>query len=507
MVPPNIEDPVAQKKSDPRFTVLMWDHQRARLDLVSRIITRCGAQPRYVENLATIRDVEITSGCNVAVIALRGCPAPGDLCLDVVRSLKKKGYKTIAYAEDARSWPIGVRCLVLLAGSMKLLDCASSGFEEELRGLLSQLLQTEARRREEEQSIKDVMRRLGIVGESQAMITVFRQVLRISLLSDLPVLITGETGTGKELLARAIHQLDPKRGRGPFIAVNCGAISPTLAESEFFGHRRGAFTGAERHHTGLIRAAHGGILFLDEIGDLDAALQVKLLRVLQDKRVLGVGEVLETAVDVRIIAASNKDIGQMLQLNKFREDLFHRLNVLSIHIAPLRERLSDIPPLIEHLTKKYRSLRSGDSLSVGSDFNEALTRVELPGNVRQLENIVWQSSVNKEDSTPLNISDLPLEVLQQLSEQRDSLAQSGKASDVEVETSTPEALYHQYSSYLANMLNVQGWNLKQSMQVCERILLDVALRLSNGNQSQAARLLGITPRSIYNKIRKHHLSF
>ena len=175
-----------------------------------------------------------------------------------------------------------------------------------------------------------------------AMTDVFRSIIRFSTLSDLPVLIVGETGTGKEGLARALHRLDPKRKEGPFVAVNCGAIAAPLAESEFFGHRRGAFTGADRDRKGLVRSAEGGVLFLDEIGELDAALQAKLLRVLQESRVLGVGEDRDIQVNVRVVAATNRDLDQMGQQSRFRADLFHRLNVLSIRVPPLSERADDL---------------------------------------------------------------------------------------------------------------------------------------------------------------------
>ena len=177
-----------------------------------------------------------------------------------------------------------------------------------------------------------------------AMTDVFRSIIRFSTLSDLPVLIVGETGTGKEGLARALHRLDPKRKEGPFVAVNCGAIAAPLAESEFFGHRRGAFTGADRDRKGLVRSAEGGVLFLDEIGELEAALQAKLLRVLQESRVLGVGEDRDIQVNVRVVAATNRDLDQMGQQSRFRADLFHRLNVLSIRVPPLSERADDLAP-------------------------------------------------------------------------------------------------------------------------------------------------------------------
>src|SRR5208337_4333510 len=255
--------------------------------------------------------------------------------LQVIRDLKAQGFKVVACEEGAGSWPIKTKCMPLLAGAVQLLDARSGEFPRDLR---QGIMRSEAQKRSEDSEVKATMRRMGLVGESATMLRVFRSVIRFSTLSDLPVLITGETGTGKEGLARTVHRLDPKRGQGPFVAVNCGAISASLAESELFGHRRGAFTGAERERKGLIRSADGGVLFLDEIADLEVALQTRLLRVLQENRVLGVGEDAEVGVSVRVVAGSNRDLEQMIQQNRFRADLFHRLNVLSIHVPPLRDR-------------------------------------------------------------------------------------------------------------------------------------------------------------------------
>ena len=183
--------------------------------------------------------------------------------MGLIHDLRAKGFKVIACEEGAESWPIRTRCLPLLAGAVQLLDNSSAEFPRDLRQLIERVVRAETQKRSEEHEVAAIMRHLGMVALSATMLSVFRSVIRYSGLSDLPVLITGETGTGKEGLARAVHRLDPKRGRGPFVAVNCGAISAGLAESEFFGHRRGAFTGAERERKGLIRSAEGGVLFLD----------------------------------------------------------------------------------------------------------------------------------------------------------------------------------------------------------------------------------------------------
>jgi transcriptional regulator with PAS, ATPase and Fis domain len=336
---------------------------------------------------------------------------------------------------------------------------------------------------------------------------VFRTILRVSPLSDLPILLMGETGTGKELLARAIHQLDPKRRNAPCVALNCGAISPGLAESELFGHRRGAFSGADRDRKGLIRSAEGGILFLDEIGELDDALQAKLLRVLQEHRVLGVGEDQELPVDVRVIAATHRDLDEMVQQRKFRADLFHRLNVLSIHIPPLRDRPADIKPLIEHFLKKYRSLRPATYLAVGPDFVEALTQAALPGNARQLENLVRRALVHNDDDAGLSLNDLPQELWQQLAEQEKSRVAQPEIASIRQDTqeSPLNTSREAIPSYVVNLLDANDWSLSRSLQHCERLLLEAALQRTHGNQSQTARVLGITPRSVYNKVQKHQL--
>ena len=335
--------------------------------------------------------------------------------MQAIRDLKAKGFKVIACEEGTGVWPIKTKCLPLLAGAVQLLDSSSPEFARDLRQLIEQSMRAEAQKRGEEREVTAIMHGLGMVGETATMMGVFRSVIRFSALSNLPVLITGETGTGKEGLARAVHCLDPNRSQGPFVAVNCGAISASLAESEFFGHRRGAFTGAERERKGLIRSAEGGVLFLDEIADLELSLQTRLLRVLQESRVLGVGEDREANVSVRVVAASNRDLEQMIKQNKFRADLFHRLNVLSIQVLPLRDRPDDLAPLVQHFLQKHHSLTPLGTLAAGDDFLEALRQIELPGNVRQLENFVCQALVRKATDLPLSISDLPVEILLQLS--------------------------------------------------------------------------------------------
>jgi DNA-binding NtrC family response regulator len=420
--------------------------------------------------------------------------------LRIIRELKATGFSIIACGDGVESWSVKVRCLPLLAGAAQLLDKAATDFTYGLRQALKQALAIETKNQQEAQQIKSTMRAMGMVGESAAMMRVFRTVVSFSTLSDLPVLITGDTGTGKEGLARTLHQLDRKRCTGPFVAVNCGAIVPSLAESEFFGHRRGAFTGAERHRKGLIRSADAGVLFLDEIGELDGVLQAKLLRVLEDSHVLGVGEDSDVEVNIRVVAATTRDLEKMGRQGSFRTDLFHRLNVLSIDVPALRERADDLAPLIGYFLEKYRTLSAGVPASASAEFLEALRQVELPGNVRQLENIVRQALARRETDNPLGLRDLPVELLQQLSAPAPSAQPPPRVENREFERA-------EIAKNVVRLLEVNEWNLSRSLEAYERHAMEAAMRRAAGNQSKVARLLGITPRSVYNKMHKHRLGF
>jgi transcriptional regulator with PAS, ATPase and Fis domain len=351
------------------------------------------------------------------------------------------------------------------------------------------------RRRQELEATRATMSVQGLVGCSPAMLNVFRLTLKVAPLSDLPVLVAGETGTGKELLARAIHAFDPKRARGPFVALNCAALTKGLAESELFGHRRGAFTGADRDRKGLIRTAEGGVLFLDEIAELDLELQGKLLRVLQESRVLSVGQDQEVPVSVRVIGATHRDLAERVRIGAFREDLFYRLNVLPIYIPPLRERPEDLPVLVEHFLEKHRPLRPSLRLAPSRDFLEALAGIPLPGNARQLENLVRHALAAKENDLPLELGDLPREVWQQL-----SAGAPVHATPAPAASAGPPA-----PADPVTILDSNDWKLARSLEQVERLFLKAALDRARGNQTRTAGLLGITPRSVYSKLRKYQI--
>jgi DNA-binding NtrC family response regulator len=486
-----------------RWSVLLCDGAHNRRELIRRIIEQAGGIAWIAETGAAPASV-ISSGCDpVALVGLGGAGQPNPAPLDLIHSLKGAGVSVIAYEDGVKQWPVRAKCLPLVSGATHLLDSSDAGFAGDLRRILEQMFQALAGKYREEQELRREMRRNGMVGESSAFIDAFRAAMRFSALSDLPVLITGESGTGKELLARAIGRMDPKRKDGPFITVNCAAVNPALMESEFFGHRRGAFTGAERDRKGLIRAADGGVLFLDEIGELDAGLQAKLLRVLQENRVLGVGEEREIAVNVRFMAATNRNLEQLVADGKFRADLFHRLRVLLIYVPILRERPADIPSLIEFFVEKHHGLLAGPAARVSRDFLDAVQQLELPGNVRQLENLIRQSLVNHRHQGELDLGDLPVDALRQLSMR--SLEGPSDGAGAAQPSPPPRPSQPEMNELVKRILDNQGWNLSRALRECERQVFQAAMLRTRGNQSQAARLLGITPRCVYNKVRKHLL--
>jgi DNA-binding NtrC family response regulator len=477
---------------DPVPSILVYDKCPEHRTIICQIVSSAGARPIELTNL---RPPQCSPRCCISVVGM-GTEIEGEE-LRIIRELKLTGFRIIACGDEVESWSVKVRCLPLVAGAGRLLDKTAPDFTDCLRAALEQTLAIEAKNQREAQQIKSAMRAMGMVGQSAAMMRVFRRVVSFSKLSDLPVLIRGETGTGKEGLAHALHQLDQKRCRGPFVAVNCGAIVPSLAESEFFGHRRGAFTGAERHRTGLIRSADAGVLFLDEIGELDAVLQAKLLRVLEDSHVLGVGEDRDVKVNIRVVAATSRDLDQMGRAGSFRTDLFHRLNVLSIDVPALPERADDLPVLTEYFLKKYQTLNATVRVTgIGAEFLEALRQLELPGNIRQLENIVRHALARRETDSPLGLRDLPMELLQQLSASAPPAQPAPRVENIEFERA-------EIAKNVVRLLEVNEWNLSRSLEACERLAMEVAMRRAGGNQSKAARLLGITPRSVYNKLHKH----
>ncbi len=310
-----------------------------------------------------------------------------------------------------------------------------------------------------------------LMGKSDAMLPVF-QVIKAAAVVDSTILITGESGTGKELVARAIHQHSPRKDN-PMIKVNCAALPESLLESELFGHEKGAFTGAVKERKGKFEQAHGGTIFLDEIAEMPLAAQAKLLRVLQERTVERLGGIREIRVDVRIIAATNRDLRREVEGGRFREDLFYRLNVIPIHLPPLRERREDILPLARQFLNRFAEKMHKPVMEISADAQKAMLAYTYPGNVRELENAV-ERSVALSLGGELRLENLPHEFT--------------------IARSVPPAPQTQGSGSLA-----------ESVHSLERNVIEEALRSTGNRKGEAAKLLGISRKTLWEKLKQLEL--
>ena len=325
-----------------------------------------------------------------------------------------------------------------------------------------------------------------IIGEAPAMQEVFRAIGRLAR-SKITVLINGESGTGKELVARALHRHSP-RASGPFIALNMAAIPRDLLESELFGHERGAFTGAQNRRTGRFEQADGGTLFLDEIGDMPAELQTRLLRVLADGEFYRVGGHLPVRADVRIIAATHQHLEKLVRSGKFREDLFHRLNVIRVHIPSLRERRADIPLLMRHFLNLAAQDLGVECKTLLPEAVERLQRLDWPGNVRQLENTARWLTVMA-SGQQVHVDDLPPELLQESSET------AGEFPGEDWRTAL--------RAWTRDSLRLgKGRILEEALPAFETILIETTLEHTGGRRQDAAKLLGWGRNTLTRKIKE-----
>jgi DNA-binding NtrC family response regulator len=349
---------------------------------------------------------------------------------------------------------------------------------EELRHLLDHILE----RRLLRQEVNALRSRLGeqlrvseLVGVSPAMEAMKGMIVRVAP-ADSPVLIEGESGTGKELVAAAIHRLSA-RANGPFITVNCGAVPSDLLESEFFGHVRGAFSGAVADTLGLFRSAHGGTIFLDEIAELPPALQVKLLRVLQEKDVRPVGSTRSFSVDTRVIAATNKNLDAAIKDGSLRQDLFYRLNVVRLQVPPLRERKPDVPALVTAFIRLFNQRFNRDIKGIAPDAMAALHAYDFPGNVRELENLIERAyALGAREQ--IRLADLPA---------------LGGTSREELVAMAPAAL-------------AATGGVVPTLAQAERELILRALELHRNDRAKAARALGLSSRTLYRRLKEYGIS-
>lgn len=311
----------------------------------------------------------------------------------------------------------------------------------------------------------------NIIGRSAKMQALYQMIETVAQVQST-VLVTGESGTGKELVARAIHDLGP-RAEKPFVSINCGAFTETLLESELFGYVKGSFTGANTNRKGLFEAANTGTIFLDEIGEMSPAMQVKLLRVLQERKLRPVGATEETTVDTRVIAATNRDLGSMVKGGTFREDLFYRISVIPIELPSLRERTDDIADLANHFAEKFCA-SSGRTLSISESALRLLENYIWPGNVRELEHTV-ERAVALETTNEIQPERLPEKITN----------------------------YNPYKIAETFEFPEEGVNLTAHMDQLEKTYILEALRRTNGNQTNAAQLLALSVRSLRHLLDKH----
>jgi two-component system, NtrC family, response regulator PilR len=350
---------------------------------------------------------------------------------------------------------------------------------DEVRIIIGHALRSQALESENRSLKKELNREYSfqnLIGNSEPMHKVFEMIKRVSM-APTNVLITGESGTGKEVIAKAIHYNGPLKDK-PFVPVNCGAIPETLMESEMFGHKKGSFTGAVADKVGLFEAADGGTIFLDEVGELPLTIQVKLLRAIQERVIRRVGSVEDTPVNVRIIAATNRDLEDMVSEGSFRQDLFYRLNVINIIAPSLRDRKDDIPTLANHFLKKYNERLGKSVAGISAEAMEQLKKYNYPGNVRELENVIERTVALESGATILPES-LPPFV------NTSGGRKMASSNDIEVTD--------------------EGVDLDKIIGQIEKELLVKAIHTAGGVKKKAAKLLNITFRSMRYRVEKYNL--
>jgi DNA-binding NtrC family response regulator len=434
-------------------------------------------EPGVRESLRMLLEEEcdVAMACDVEE-ALRALAAsPADLVLLDLVMPGRSGFDLLSELSDAPDAPpvvvlTGTTDVSTAVEAMKrgAADYVTKPFEvEALRIEVRQLLERRELEREVERLRAQVegQQRLGeLIGVSEAMQEVFRSIRRVAD-ARATVLVRGESGTGKELVARALHALS-RRSDGPFVAVHCAGIPETLIESELFGHERGAFTDARERRIGRFEAASGGTLFLDEIGELAPGVQAKLLRALQERTIDRLGGSEPVAVDVRVIAATHRELEREVAEGRFRADLFYRIHVVPLELPPLRERREDIRPLAEHFLERARQEAGRGPLRFSRSALQALQRFDWPGNVRELQNAV-ERAVALAEGEVLELGDLPR-----------SVAQSGRIDE------------------LRDSVRAGALSLEEASARFERALLQEALERHGWNQTHAARELGVTRRAL-----------
>jgi two-component system response regulator PilR (NtrC family) len=457
----------------PKARILVVDDEPGLRDMLTILFRREGLDVTVAPGFASGRDAALNAPEPYAVV-LTDLLMPDGSGMDLLTLVRERTPRTEVIVMTAHG---GVETAIE-AMKRGAYDFVTKPFAtNELRALVHKALEKRAIIAENERLRAQLLREQGreLLGHSEPMRRIFDLIQRIAS-ARTTVLITGASGTGKERIARAIHQSSDRRDK-PFLVVNCGAIPEALMEAELFGHEKGAFTGAVSSRLGIFREADGGTVLLDEIGELPPALQVKLLRVLQERKVRGVGTASEVPIDVRVLAATNRNVEEDVKTGRFRQDLYYRLNVIRIEVPTLAERREDVRALAEHFLSRCAAEQGKDLRGFAPDALRALDVYPFPGNVRELENIV-ERAVALATGPIIGLGDLPREI-------SGAAAQPGPSL-----VGLPEA----------------GCNLDDVVGEVERRLLLQALERSGGVRNQAAKLLGVTLRSLRYRLQKHGLS-
>jgi len=449
--------------------VLVVDDEENVRDMLGVLLRREGFEPSSVANAeVALRELE-RAPYEYVLCDIR---MPGIGGLGLLEKIQERGLQTTVIVMSA----YGSTDTAIEAMKLGAYDYVSKPFKPDEIILTLRKAQERERLKLENQSLRREL--LGemafaeIIARSQKMKGIFRTIAKVADYKST-VLITGESGTGKELVARALH-FNGVRAKGPFVAVNCGAIPETLLESELFGFVRGAFTDATRDKKGLFEEANGGTLFLDEVGELTPGLQVKLLRVLQEDEVRRLGDSQPTKIDVRVVAATVRDLTEAMRTGAFREDLFYRLNVLTVALPPLRERREDIALLVAHFIDEFNKKLGAKVKAVTPEAQRVLLEYPWPGNVRELENAIERAMVLAEGET-LGVDDLPERI-------------RGGGARLAVQLGDEE-------------LSIKKWN-----RAIEEMLIRKALERCNGNRTRASEKLEISLRALLYKIKEFGLS-
>lgn len=445
------------------FTLIVDDEADIR-ELIEMTLSRMGIKSICAANVEEAKNLLRTHEIN--------------LCLTDMKLPDGDGLDLLDYVQTAQlAMPV---VLITAYGNMDIAISAmkKGAFDFVSKpvdlGLLRQLVQNALKLTSidnpPERRSRDIL-----LGDSALMRDVRSKITKVAL-SQAPVYISGESGSGKEMVAKLIHQNSP-RTDGPFIAVNCGAIPLELMESEFFGHKKGSFTGASSDKIGLFQAADGGTLFLDEVADLPAALQVKLLRAIQEKKVRPIGEQREVPVNIRLLSATHKNLSEMVQQGEFRQDLFYRINVIDLSIPPLRNRSEDIPQLVEHILTTLSKANNIKKPVLANEALKALQRYYFPGNVRELENIL-ERALALFDGKTIGVDDLGLVVV-------------GNNDEITNGTS------HTLSDFDPDKSSLEDY-----LEAIERQVLQKALDETRWNKTAAAKQLGLSFRSLRYRLKK-----